>query len=169
MPQAVNRKRQWLLAIPGLALAIGVGTISSSSALRAQGSPGDSIQGNWIETVTPPGRPAFLDLHTHTAGGEVLAETNNTVIRGLGHGQWVKTGDRQYTLTFVCFRFDGATTRKFIGTRRITAQIQLESPDTYRGLVTPQDFDANGNPEPPPNTAPVPIVGKRVPVSGSPQ
>jgi hypothetical protein len=167
MQQAANRKRRWLMVIPSLALVIGIGAISSPSALRAQSSPGDSLQGTWIETVSPPGRPGFLDLHTHTAGGEVVEETNNTVVRGEGHGQWVKTGDRQFTLTVVFFRFDGATTRKFIGMRRVTEQIELDSPDTYHALVTPQDFDVNGNPDGSPEAAPVPTVGKRVSMSGS--
>jgi hypothetical protein len=146
-PQTMNAKRRWGMALAGLLLAIGISTLSAPSILRAQGSAGPSLQGTWLATATPS------SLETCLAGGDVLEETNSPNSISLGHGAWVKTGERQFTAEFVKFRFDAPATRIFIGTLRITQKIELDTAGTtFHSASTIQRFDADGNPKEPPGS-----------------
>jgi hypothetical protein len=76
--------------------------------------------------------------------GNVLEESNTTVIRGLGHGTWQRIGRQQFTRSFFSFRFDA--TRNFVGTSRITATVTLsEDGSQFQGDAVLQNFDPSGN------------------------
>jgi hypothetical protein len=155
-----------MIAVSGLALAIGSSTIAAPSILRAQGPPAASLRGTWLGSVTRSDGVVLQGLVTFLEGGDALTEANTTAGRSLGHGAWTRTGDRQFTADFVWFRFDTPATRKYIGTREVTEKIQLDAPGTtYQSMDITQDFDANGKPEGPPTTAVV--TGKRLYATGT--
>src|SRR5260370_951352 len=104
--QTVKTKRRWWIAISGLALAIGIGTISAPAILRAQGKPAPSLQGTWLSSVTLADGSTTLSLATFMGGGDVLEENSSPRALSLGHGAWVKTGEGQFTAEIVKFRFD---------------------------------------------------------------
>src|SRR5260370_32621786 len=165
MQQTVNAKRRWGIAISGLALAIGISTLSAPAILRAQGKPAPSLQGTWLASVTLADGSTTLGLVTYMGGGDVLDENNSPRALSLGHGAWVKTGEGQFTTETVKFRFDAPATRLFTGTIRITVKIQLDTPDSFHTTSTVQGFDAAGNPAGPPRTDP--LTGKRLYATGS--
>ncbi len=145
-------KPSFLIAIPGLALALCITMLNPQANLRANppareeaSSTRQSLKGSWIVTVTREDQSTFLSLMTFTSGGGVLEESNTTSIRSLGHGEWVRTGNRQFARTFVFFRFDGPT-RGFIGTGRATANMRLgEDLNEFRAVARLERFDVNGN------------------------
>jgi hypothetical protein len=152
MQQAANRKGQWWMAILGVALAIGIGTLSSPSILRAQAKPGASLQGTWLASVTLADGSTTLSLLTFMDDGNALEENNSPRILSLAHGAWMKTGEGQFSSDRVKFQFDGPTTRLFTGTIRFAQKIQLDTPDSFHSTTTRQLFDAAGNPAGPPLT-----------------
>jgi hypothetical protein len=133
-----------------IALAIVVSLITIQAASGASNSnEKQTLTGNWVVTVTrvnpPPGLPpTFLSLQTYFADGSFLEESNTTLIRSLAHGDWEKTGQRQFTRSFLFFRFDAS--RNFIGTQTSTATITLsEDGQVFEGVGVIQIFDVDGN------------------------
>jgi hypothetical protein len=156
-------KRRSLLTILAVALAVSMSTIFSQPSLKAQSSDDDNqsehqklyrqkLSGAWEVTVTRPDGTTFLSLMTFTESGEALEESNNTPIRSLAHGEWVRTGERRFTRTWVYFRFvptsNPATPRLFVGTNRNTANMVLsEDLGTFNAVACSQLYDVNGDPE----------------------
>lgn len=146
-----------------VALAVLITAMFSQPYLNAQ-SRGDSddqsehqtdkkkLSGTWEVTVTRPDGTTFLSLMTFTPSGEVLEESNNPPIRSLAHGEWVRTGNRRFTRTWVYFRFvptsNPAIPRLFVGTNRNTANIVLSRDrKRFNAIACSQLYDVNGNPE----------------------
>lgn len=111
-----------------------------------------TLAGNWVVTVTrtnpPPGvPPTFLSLQTYFGDGSFLEESNTPVMfvgRGLAHGEWDKAGHRQFTRSFLFFRFDAS--RNFIGTQTSNATITLSGDgQVFEGVGEIEIFDVNGN------------------------
>src|SRR5262245_2967472 len=108
-----------------------------------------TITGTWMFTVTPvtspPGlAPSFLGLVTHFEDGNLIEESNTSAIRGTGRGHWERIGHRQFTQSFVFFRFDAL--RTYLGTGRVTTPLTLsEDGNVLQGEATVQNFDAAGN------------------------
>ena len=140
----MNAKRIFLALVITGAMAILVTVVSGWSSLSSAADAGQHLEGTWIVTVTREDGRTFLSLMTFTPNGEVLEETNTSTIRSLSHGEWVRTGDRQFTRTFIYFRFDGPM-RKFIGTGRATANMRLsEDLKEFRAVARVERFDAEG-------------------------
>ena len=145
-------KRSKLVGTLALALGIGLGAVAPRIAGVARGgdlsSVGQQLEGTWITTVSresgTPGLPlVFTSLNTFLPGGALLETTAASMTRSPGHGQWLRTGDRQFTTTFVFFRFDAMGA--FIGTQRVTRNIRLnERLDEYRAVNFVEIFDAAG-------------------------
>jgi hypothetical protein len=119
-------------SIPGAGLGVGM--------VQAQGQ---QLEGAWIVTVTAPGQPPVTALHTYTSDGGVIV-SSPIMQRSVGHGTWVRTGNREFGRTWVQLRFDekGA----FTGTVKVRSIIRLnESLDEWVGVtVTSEVFDATG-------------------------
>jgi len=119
-------------SLPGAGL--GVDTV------RAQGQ---QLEGAWMVTVTAPGQPPITALHTYTLDGGVLV-SSPLMQRSVGHGSWVRTGNREFGRTWVQLRFDekGA----FAGTTKVRSIIRVnETLDEWVGVtVTVDVFDASG-------------------------
>jgi hypothetical protein len=134
-------------------LAFAFTVLLSSPVLAADSVNNNQLDGTWMVTVhrdsPPPGvAPTFLALLTMTPDGQTIDESNTTTIRSLGHGEWFRTGPREFRRVAVNFRFapPPAAFRTYIGVTRITADLQLSlDGDSYSGASTIETYDADGN------------------------
>ncbi len=142
-PSEPERNKQMRITkrtlIVAASLLMAIGTAMTTAALagtaaspvgRKSAPLGQQLNGTWTTTVqlsdAPPGAPsAFTALDTFLPGGGLLVSSSaaNPALRGLAHGAWVRTGNRQFASTFVWFRFD--PTGQYIGTQRVRRTIQL--------------------------------------------
>ena len=114
-----------------LALIVSAVTASGAFSAGVKTSPvGQQLNGTWTTTVTltdaPPNvESSFRALDTFLPGGGLLVSSSaaNPALRSLAHGEWIRTGNRQFASTFVWFRFDA--TGSFVGTQRVTRTINL--------------------------------------------
>jgi len=133
----MNRTRKTLLAVAGVVAA--VSTLTTTEALAGTTKDAASqvppaldarMNGTWETTVelsdAPPGAPAsFSALDTFVPGGGLLVSSSapGPAGRTLAHGTWTHTGHRQFTSTFVWFRFDG--TGACVGTQQVQRTMHL--------------------------------------------
>ena len=133
-----------LLATTCLAVLLYTGPALAQIAPARQ-----KLEGVWMATITrinPPPNvpPTFISLHTYTAGGEYI-ETSSTgrTNRSPAFGEWLRTGDRQFTITQYFFRF--GPNEQFTGITRLIRNIRLsESGTEFQGVSTQDQFDTEG-------------------------
>ena len=145
-------KRWSMLGLSVLVVVVGL-SLSPQTLRTARGSEeatlGQQLEGTWLLTVTrgmaPPGEPlAFPTAITFLPGGAFFETPALVAGRTTpGHGQWVRTGDREFRGSFLFFLLDpfGA----FVGTAKVTATYTL-SEDLQELRVTglTQILDAEG-------------------------
>ena len=131
-------KRWSLLQLAGLAPAAAAGLAVAGrahaaphAAPEADLSPlGQQLEGTWMLTVRldgvpPPGVPPVIPaMNTFLPGGALFETGAGLATRSPGHGQWVRTGDREFAATFAFFRFDPAG--RPLGAQRVTKVIRLD-------------------------------------------
>ncbi len=108
-----------------------------------------TLDGTWMATITrinpPPGTPpTFTSLHTYLPGGGVI-ETTSTgrTNRSVGIGDWVRTGERQFTNTIYMMRYDPGEV--FAGVTRIIRNIRLaENRKEFLGVSVSELYDTDG-------------------------
>lgn len=126
------------LAILGALIAT-FSTITAAAALAGTPHPSPhapsmsrahALSGTWATKVqisdAPPGVPSSfnaLDTFEPRGGLVVSSSAPNPATRGLAHGNWTRTNHRNYTATFVWFRFD--PTGANIGTQRVQRAMHL--------------------------------------------
>ena len=146
--------RWWIPGMVVLALTVGFG--AGPGAIRAvQGgetsATGQRLDGTWLVTANlesaPPGVPlTFMTLNTFMPDGAFIeagrpASPTQTPI---GHGQWVRAGDRLFTATFTFLTFDPQGTQT--GMQQITRSIRLsEDLQAFRAVARNERFDMEGN------------------------
>ncbi len=117
---------------------------------RSRNESGNKIEGVWQNEVTvrdcQSGTPffTFKSLTTFMQGGTMLEDAAfESPFRTSGHGIWQKTHGRQYIAawTFFAFAPDGS----FIGSRKVSATINLNSANSTTSDATVEIYDANGN------------------------
>ena len=133
-----------LCALAGLGVMLGAGIAAGSPAAGAQA--GRSLEGSWITDVTVAETgERVVGLFTYTGDGGMVS-TNTTHPRwGPAHGAWVRTGDREFAITFQRLRFDSDGT--FVGTHKVRGTITLnEAADEYTLAPSLSElFDVEGN------------------------
>ena len=111
-----------------LALVLGAAALSGCVFAPGHGEhrPRQVLEGTWMTTVSAaPGQPTpFLSIVTYTPTGQSLEENNTPQIRGLGHGEWKRTGRGEFQRTMTFFIFGGA--RTYAGVARVVSNITLE-------------------------------------------
>ena len=126
------------------------GVLLYSSTARAQIAPAQQrLEGVWIATITrvnpaPNVPPTFQSLHTYMAGGGYV-ETSSTgrTNRSPAFGEWLRTGDRQFTITHYIFRF--GPNEQYAGMTRIIRNVRLsENGNEFQGVSTTDQFDPDG-------------------------
>lgn len=93
---------------------------------KGEGARRNSLTGNWYVAtgaVVPPGQAPLIALQTYFDDGNLIEESNSPAIRSLGHGSWKRLGHRQFTRTFLIFRFDAS--RTFTGRSERLATLEL--------------------------------------------
>jgi hypothetical protein len=120
--------------VAGTAAQAGDASASSSdpSARHHPSSPTQALNGTWLTTVqltdAPPGAPtSFNALDTFLPDGGLLVSSSapNPAQRGLAHGSWSHVGHRNFTSTFVWFRFDAPG--QAIGTQRVHRTMKVST------------------------------------------
>ena len=104
------------------------GTKAVASAGQAEAAP--TLEGSWEITVMPDGGAPITDLATFTRGGGLINSDPDPNL-STGHGTWVKTGGREFTVTFIHFLSNQGAA---LGTVKVRAVIQLDrQTDTFSG------------------------------------
>jgi hypothetical protein len=108
------------------------------------------LEGVWIATITrvnPPAgtAPTFASLMSYfPGGGYVESSSTGRTNRGPAFGEWVRTGNRQFTITQYFFRF-GAN-EQFAGVSKVVRKIVLsEDGNEFRGVAVQDQYDTQGN------------------------
>lgn len=131
------------LVLVGAATLVVAGIVSQTRLAGAQ--PGQILEGSWISDVTNLETGARqITLWTFISDGTLISSNRDHPIRGPAHGAWVRTGDREFAVTFIRIRFD--TDGNFIGTQKLRAQITLnEALDEFTSRTQNEFFDVDGN------------------------
>jgi hypothetical protein len=128
-------------------------TIQAGATSQAKKS--SDLTGSWLVTATPPGgAPSFQGLMTFDPGGGFVASAQGDIllipppgvppIATAGHGAWVKTGPREFLMTFrqIFYEADGS----FQGGAKIRQAVTLsQTGNEWSGRLTVEFFDAAGN------------------------
>jgi len=127
-------------------LGFGVGAVAAfaGASLIAEQAGSANAQadreliGSWMVAATPAGAPSGGParlLVSFSADGVALrtaplqqvapaALGGGKMLIGTTHGEWVRTGDREFGLTFVGFAFDDAG--QFLATQRIRVAVRVD-------------------------------------------
>jgi hypothetical protein len=133
----MSTTRKTLTVLVTLIAALGTGLATTASAVvpRPSGQhqaprPDHDLNGTFLTTVqltdAPPGAPtSFNALDTFLPGGGLLVSSSapQPATRGLAHGSWSHVDHRNYTSTFVWFRFDA--TGQPVGTQRVRRTMKV--------------------------------------------
>jgi len=145
-------KRWWLagaMAVLAMGLGAGAGTVRAVPG-SGLSTVGQQLDGTWLVTANldaaPPGVPTkFMTLNTFFPDGALIdagrpAAPTRTPI---GHGQWVRAGDRLFTATFTFMTYDEAGQQT--GMQQITRSIRLsEDLQEFRAVARNEQFDLEG-------------------------
>lgn len=152
-------KTMFLRVISGATLAV-IFSLTVAQ-LHVAGQPGEAIvrsvpaqgkklEGTWRVEVTlrncQTGTPirTIQALNTYVSGGSMLETGNSSTLRSPGHGVWHHTGGRDYTATFMFFRFNPDGTPA--GSQKVTRNIEVgEDGDTFTATASVEILDINGN------------------------
>jgi hypothetical protein len=152
-------KTMFLRVISGAALAV-IFSLSVTQ-IPVSGKPGGSIigavpgqgkklEGTWRVEVTlrncQTGAPirTIQALNTYLSGGAMLETGNSSPFRSPSHGVWQHTGGRNYTATFMFFRFNPDGTSA--GSQKVTRNIEVgEDGDTFTATASVEILDVNDN------------------------
>jgi hypothetical protein len=135
-----------VLTVTALAGMLGaLAAHESGRSPRIASAQGPHLEGAWTVTITQPtpGQPPLVALHTYAADGSLLV-SSPLMQRSVGHGAWVRTGNREYGRTWVQLRFDDKGA--FVGTTKVRSIVRLnDSADEWVGVALRSDtFDATG-------------------------
>ncbi len=94
------------------------------------GASAPQLEGSWEITVMPDGGAPIVDIATFTSNGGLINSDPDPNL-STGHGTWVRTGGREFAVTFVHFLRDQGTA---LGTVKVRSVIRLDRhSDTFRG------------------------------------
>ena len=145
--------RWWMLGMSALALTVGLSAGPGVvRAVRGSDVPttGQRLEGTWLITANlesaPPGVPlTFTTLNTFMADGAFIeagrapAPTQTPI----GHGQWVRAGDRLFTATFTFLTYDAQG--RHTGMQQITRSIRVsEDLQAFQAVSRNERFDLEG-------------------------
>ena len=110
----------------------------------AAAQPGQILEGSWLDDVTNAETGARqITFYTFTSDGGLISSNRDHPTRGPAHGAWIRTGDRQFAITFVRLRF--ATDGTFIGMQKLRGTITLnESLDEFDSVARNEFYDVDG-------------------------
>src|SRR6266508_1842861 len=120
--------------LAALVVATMLVTLVAFTGTRSNASPGGSaapeLEGSWEVTVNPDGGEPIVDLATFTSGGGIINSDPDPNL-STGHGTWVRTGGREFGVTFIHFLSSGGVA---LGRLKVRAIVQLDQQtDTFSG------------------------------------
>lgn len=166
-------RRTALRAVGGGAAFAGTVLVTGSTTLARPAEAGQRLEGSWQFAVAPPGGPAPQPrfLVSFTADGLAIRTAPlrlpappalgvSTLLIGTTHGEWLRTGDRQFAVTVVGIAFDEMG--NFLATQRIRATITLgDTLDSFTAVSNAQYITPDGTVI---DGGTVPVVGTRIAV-----
>src|SRR5262245_26210108 len=127
-----------------------IAVILTTSAAAAQSPNSGQLDGAWNVTIVfdqpglPPCAPApAVAIATSATRGTMIAESCYAS-EGAGHGAWARTGNNQFSITFVgnSFAPDGTVAASY----KVRATVSLgPTGDTFAGPFQTQILDLTGN------------------------
>ncbi len=141
-------------SLPLSALAVVVALVATAGAARTAAvddcdDNSTRLEGSWSGTATalvPVGLPQIRDLITFTRDGNVIESRSPFVpatpigplLETAGHGEWVRTGWRDYEVKFVfLIQRPPASDGAFVGTETVRMRLTLDrSGETLTGTLT---------------------------------
>ena len=135
----ITKRIFWALAIAGVVVVLVTVILaqSSGSSIRITGQ---HMEGTWVVTLT--GSPTRI-LQTFHADGTMVVVTSN-FLQSVAVGEWVRTGDRQFDVTYIRHRWD--TGGNLLGSLKTRTRLTLnETLDEWSGSVKADNFDLDGN------------------------
>jgi len=119
-----------------------------------------SIVGLWLDTITVDGQPFYQAFESFTSDGlEILNDNGAPQAGNVCLGVWVPTGRNMLSVNHPSWNYDD--NGNVVGTIVIKSQITLgQGGNTYKGTVTINVYDNNGNQVAPTTIAQ--ITGKRI-------
>jgi hypothetical protein len=117
----------------------------ATHARLAIAQPGQMLEGSWIADVTNQATGTRqITLYTFMSDGTLISSNRDHPTRGPGHGAWVRTGDREFAITFVRIRFEADGS--FIGTQKLRGQVTLsEELNAFTSRSMNEFYDVDGN------------------------
>jgi len=147
-----------ILASMVLGISLIAGTLAWSPAFADEGR--QRLDGSWVATVTATNPPlgSFTSLMTFTRSGGVVESRRlyvadspfGPLLETPGHGAWVRTGKRKFSIAFT-FLLQGAPDNpefagESIGTDNIRLNVGLSrTGDTLSGDFVSEIRDLDGN------------------------
>lgn len=123
----------------------------------------ESIVGLWLETVLMAGQPIYQAFESFSSDGtEILNDNGAPQAGNVCLGVWASTGRNTLKVNHPAWNYDN--NGNVIGTVTIRSQIAIDGGGkTYKGTVTIDVYDLNGNQVAPTTIAQ--ITGKRITVN----
>jgi hypothetical protein len=120
------------------------------SVAPAQGGKAGKLEGTWRVEVTlrncQTGAPirTIQALNTYLDGGSMLETGGSSPFRSPSHGIWQHVGGRNFTATFLFFRFNPDGTPA--GTQKVTRNIEVGGDgNQFTATASVEIFDVNDN------------------------
>ena len=115
----------------------------STHAQPVQSQP-QTLEGAWNVTITTQGVTLCTAPAVFASEGTMIADPCSGSL-GVGYGAWVRTGNREFSGTFVGSVYNSVTGH-IIGTYKVKSLGTLQ-PDghTFTGAFKTETFDNNGN------------------------
>jgi hypothetical protein len=96
---------------------------------KAVGVVNQSLEGTWLSEVRPaglpPAAPPILNLVTFNPDGTMMLSASDGN-QGVGHGVWVRVGDRKFLMTLFFFNYDASRVLTTIVKARVNLQLTLD-------------------------------------------
>jgi hypothetical protein len=149
MKRRQHTKTMFLTAISGVVLAI---MVSLTVTQATQGGEAEQLAGTWQVEVTQRNCQTgaairtYPALFTYVPGGSLLGTSTDTspALRTPAHGIWQHTGGRNFTATWIFFRFNPDGT--YAGTVQGTTNIEVgEGDNEFTATSSAEIRDVSGN------------------------
>jgi hypothetical protein len=119
------------------------------------------LDGSWMVSITRPDGRRGTALLTFSPDGSLMRSGDLHPLESPGHGAWVRTGEREFDLTYVTLQFDPE--RNLVGSRsaniRLTLSVGL---DEFAGVARVKTMDLEDNLLT--TSGEIPLQGKRLQV-----
>ena len=110
--------------------------------------PEKGLVGTWVTTVAPPPEaevPPFKLIFSFLADHNLIATGAGGEFPALGNpclGTWAKSGETEYTITYVCLDFDAKL--QLTGMDKLTGRVTPDDSGSLNGSIALTNFDADG-------------------------